>query len=91
MRNIKSLRIFYPVFVPIYLGLGFCLWLLLGSITEFLLPLDSFKKISGIVSEVEHKTFEYRVSRFYITECKRTIIRLKENESRFVVAGLPQG
>ncbi len=52
------------------------------------MPLDSFKKISGTVSHVEHKTFDCRVSRSYITECKRTIIRLKENESRFVVAGL---
>ena len=72
-------------YVMIFIVLGFILWLALGSITEFAIPLDSLKKISGTVSHVEYKTSICRLSRGEISECTRTIIRLKDNHSSYAL------
>ena len=69
----------------IFIVLGFTLWLALGSITAFALPLDSLKKISGTVSRVEYKASICRLSRGEINECTRTIIRLKDNQSSYAL------
>ena len=50
-----------PEYVLIFIVLGFTLWLALGSITEFAIPLDSLKKISGTVTHVEHKASNCRL------------------------------
>lgn len=85
MRKKDPFKSAIPEYVLIFIVLGFILWLALGSITEFAIPLDSLKKISGTVSHVKHKASNCRLSRGEISECTRTIIRLKDNQSSYAL------
>ena len=85
MRKKDPFKSVIGEYVLIFFVLGFTLWLALGSITEFAIPLDSLKKISGTVSHVEYKASNCRLSRGEISECTRTIIRLKDNQSSYAL------
>ena len=85
MRKKDPFKSVIPEYVLIFIVLGFVLWLALGSITEFAIPLDSLKKTTGTVSRAEHKASICRLSRGEISECTRTIIRLKDNQSSYAL------
>ena len=85
MRKKDPFKTVIPEYVLIFIVLGFILWLALGSITEFAIPLESLKKRSGTISHVEHKTSKCRLSRGEISECIKTIIRLKDNQSSYAL------
>ena len=85
MRKKDPFKSVTPEYVLIFIVLGFVLWFALGSITEFAIPLDSLKKISGTVSHVEYKASNCRLSRGEISECTRILIRLKDNQSSYAL------
>ena len=85
MRKKDPFKSVIPEYVLIFIVLGFTLWLALGSITAFAIPLDSLKKTSGTISRVEYKASICRLSRGEISECTRTIIRLKDNQSSYAL------
>ena len=89
MIKIKRFKLFNSELFTLCLSFGFFLLLLLGSINEYLLQLDSLKKISGTVSYVEHKSFEHRPNKGPTSKYKSMIMRLKGNQSSYEVNGLP--
>ena len=71
----------------IYAGLICAGWLVFGYAIEYILPLHTFEKHSGVVEYIDRSLYECKgYGRYGATSCERTIIRLTHNDNTFRVA-----